>query len=297
MLAAALGALCALALAPAANAQLSAGAATADITPPVGTPMFAYTARSGLANPDRLQDILLQLAADPDPARGLAAQHLRRQPRDPHPRARERARAATRAGELRRWSRPTSAGSPTRSRARWRAGSPGTGITPERLLISATHTHSSTGPIWPPDNLGYAVLGGDLFDPRAFDLTAHGIVEAILRADGRLEPARLGVATVGVTDASRNRNLDPFRRNNDVPKTGGRSRRVDRPGDDRDPGRPRRPHAARRVVELRDPPDLLRRREPAVLGRQRRVRRRIAAHEIRAEAARARRPARAGRRS
>src|SRR5436853_317113 len=49
-----------------AHAELRAGAAAADITPPVGTPMFAYTARSKLANPDHLTQPP-ELYADPDP--------------------------------------------------------------------------------------------------------------------------------------------------------------------------------------------------------------------------------------
>src|SRR5436305_14184236 len=61
-------ALAALACSPAAaaRADLRAGAAAADITPPVGTPMFAYTARSKLANPDHLAQAP-ELFADPDP--------------------------------------------------------------------------------------------------------------------------------------------------------------------------------------------------------------------------------------
>jgi neutral ceramidase len=101
-----------------------------------------------------------------------------------------------------------------------------TGITSERILLSATHTHSSTGPIWPADNLGYAALGGDAFDPRAFEVTARGIAEAILRADGQRMPARLGTATAELTGASRNRAFTAFVRNADVPADeAGRARR------------------------------------------------------------------------
>src|SRR3954470_19596289 len=54
-----------------ANAQqtkLEAGAAAADITGRVGTPMFAYTARSYLFSPDpeKLQARAQQMLADPD---------------------------------------------------------------------------------------------------------------------------------------------------------------------------------------------------------------------------------------
>src|SRR3954447_2956860 len=61
-----------LALVPAANAQqmsgLEAGAAAADITGRVGTPMFAYTARSYIFSPDpaKLQEHAMQMVADPD---------------------------------------------------------------------------------------------------------------------------------------------------------------------------------------------------------------------------------------
>src|SRR3954463_80316 len=49
-----------------ASAELRAGAASADITAPVGTPMFAYTARSKLANPSHLGEAP-ELFAAPDP--------------------------------------------------------------------------------------------------------------------------------------------------------------------------------------------------------------------------------------
>ena len=50
-------------------------------------------------------------------------------------------------------------------------------------MIAATHTHSSTGPIWPVDSTGYAALGGDAFDPRVFEFTAQGIAKAIVRGE------------------------------------------------------------------------------------------------------------------
>ena len=143
------------------------------------------------------------------------------------------------------------------------------GITGERLLLSATHTHSSTGPIWPADSSGYALLGGDAFDPRAFEITVQGVVEAIRAAHSNLESARIGTAVAELRGASRNRAFDAFRRNPDVPAgRGGGARGLDRPRGARDSRRRRRRAADRRLVELRDPSHLVRRREPALLGRQ-----------------------------
>src|SRR4051794_7563168 len=64
--------LVALTFVPAANAKqisgLEAGAAAADITGRVGTPMFAYTARSYIfsPDPDKTQERAMQMLADPD---------------------------------------------------------------------------------------------------------------------------------------------------------------------------------------------------------------------------------------
>src|SRR3954452_7592302 len=195
-----------------ASAELRAGAARADITAPVGTPMFAYTARSKLANPSHLGEAP-ELFADPDP--NLYAKTF----------------VASRGIHMRILSRALVLQQGTTKLALVQADLGGlpyaltqsvlerirpTGIDGDHLLLSATHTHSSTGPIWPLDNLGYAGLGGDLFDPRVFEITAQGIADAILRADHALQPARAGVATVEVTNASRNREPDPFKRNKDL---------------------------------------------------------------------------------
>ena len=87
------------------------------------------------------------------------------------------------------------------------------GQTGEGLLLSATHTHASTGPIWPLDSNGYALLGGDAFDPRIFELTATGIADAIIEANGNLTPARLGVGSSGLYNASNNRSFEAFLNN------------------------------------------------------------------------------------
>jgi neutral ceramidase len=213
--AAALTALAGAVATPQASAAIRAGAASADLTPPIGTPMFAYTARSNIASPDNGPALALQLVADPDsggyattfvPSRGI------------HTRVRARAIVLqTEAGKF-ALVQADLGGLPYDLTRAVLDRIADTGLTADHVLISATHTHSSTGPIWPGGSQGYALLGGDLFDPRVFELTADGIAEAILAADKRLAPARVGVATTQLHGASRNRNFDPFGRNPDVPK-------------------------------------------------------------------------------
>jgi neutral ceramidase len=215
----------AVAATPAVAADgLRAGAASADITPPIGTPMFAYTARSAVAGGH--VDRPMQIVADPDhnlyaksfvPSRGI------------HQRLKARAIVLERAGLKYALVQTDLGGVPyalTNEVAKRVASA---GFAEERILLSATHTHSGTGPIWPADNGGYAALGGDLFDPRIFELTVQGVTEAILAADQRLQAARLGVGTVDVRDASRNRAFDPFKLNEDVPKdeAGARAASID----------------------------------------------------------------------
>ena len=204
---------------PSPPGPFRAGAAAADITPPIGTPMFAYTARSGLANPEGL----LQIIGDPDqnlyaktfvPSEGI------------HTRVRARALVMAQRGQKFALVQTDLGGLPyalTQEVARRVAD---TGISGERLMLTATHTHSSTGPIWPADSTGYAALGGDAFDPRAFELTAQGIEEAIRAADLRLESARLGTAVIELRGASRNRAFDAYRKNPEAPAAEADARRA-----------------------------------------------------------------------
>jgi neutral ceramidase len=210
--------------ASASAAGLKAGAARADITPPVGTPMFAYTARSAIAGGH--VDRPMQIVADPDhrhyaksfvPSTGV------------HTRLQARAIVLEQEGVKYALVQVDLGGIPyalTQDVAK-RIGP--IGITADRILISATHTHSGTGPIWPADNGGYQALGGDFFDPRIFAMTSQGIAEAITRADQLRRDARIGVGTTAVRDASRNRNFVPFRRNLDVPQdeAGARAASID----------------------------------------------------------------------
>jgi len=195
--------------------EIRAGAASADLTPPIGTPMFAYTARSGLANPENTPALGLQLVADPDS--GLYAKTFVAS-RGIHTRVRARAIVLeTPAGKF-ALVQVDLGGIPFAMTQEVLRRLEGTGLRDDRVLISATHTHSSTGPIWPGDSQGYAALGGDAFDARVFALTADGIAEAIRAADARLAPARVGIGSSEVRGASRNRNKGPFARNADVPR-------------------------------------------------------------------------------
>jgi len=217
----ALGALALAVLAPApASAELLAGSGAGDLTPPIGTPMFAYTARSGSMQPDQYA---LGLVADKDgqehattfvPSRGIQTRVL------------SRAIVLQSGGQKYALVQVDLGGIPLALIQETMKRLAGTGITQERLLVSATHTHSSTGPIWPNDSSGYAALGGDTYQQEVFSLTADGIAESIKQANANLQPAKVGVATAEAKDASRNRAFTSFRRNKDVPKSEAEARKV-----------------------------------------------------------------------
>jgi neutral ceramidase len=206
---------------PAANAKqisgLEAGAAAADITGRVGTPMFAYTARSYIFSPDpaKLQAHAMQMVADPDT--GLYAKTF-----EPsvgiHTRLLARAIVLRQGGQKYALAQADLGGLPYALVQEVASRIKPTGIDAQHILLSATHSHSSVGAIWPVDNNGYAFVGGDAFDPRVFDSTAQGIAEAIIAADSRLTPARVGFGVARADGASRNRSFEAFKRNLDIPK-------------------------------------------------------------------------------
>jgi neutral ceramidase len=198
--------------APPASAELTAGAANADITPPIGTPQFAYTARSRAFAP---HEIPLQIVADPDG--GLYAKSFAAS-RGIHTRVRARAIVFDTGSERFALVQTDLGGLPYAMVQRVFELIPDAGIPLENIQIAATHTHSSTGPIWPTDSTGYAALGGDAYDARIFEFTARGIARSIAVANSYRVPAKVGVASTNVTDASRNRNFEPFKKNPDVPK-------------------------------------------------------------------------------
>jgi neutral ceramidase len=210
-------------LAPAPAHALDAGAASVDITPPVGTPMFAYTARSAVASPDKLPSLVEQMLADP--STGNYAKTFVSS-KGIHTRVRARALVLRTTRGPFALVQADLGGIPQLLTNAVLGQIAATGITADRLVLSATHTHSSTGPIWPSDSLGYALLGGDLYDPRIFVLTANGIAQAIRTASERLGPARAGIGVTELTGASRNRNFEPFKRNADVPRDPAAARKV-----------------------------------------------------------------------
>jgi len=83
----------------------------------------------------------------------------------------------------------------------------GTGIDRNHLMIAATHTHQGPGGIF--QYQGYALLGGDEFDPRVFEAVVGGITRAVERADARVTPAQMAWGQISLTNASRNRRLSP----------------------------------------------------------------------------------------
>ena len=198
------------------KSPIKAGAAAVDITSPVGTPMFAYTARSYLFSPDpaATANRALQMIADPD--LGLYAKSF-----EPstgiHTRILARSLVLKKGGTKYALAQADLGGVPYALIQEVAKRIAATGIRAENILISATHTHSAMGNIWPVDNNGYAFVGGDAFDPRTFEQVAQGIAESIIAADKRLTGAKIGVGRAAITDASRNREFDTYLRNTDIP--------------------------------------------------------------------------------
>jgi hypothetical protein len=85
------------------------------------------------------------------------------------------------------------------------------GINRDHLLISATHTHGSVGAMW--QNGGYAALGGDEYDPRVFYAVANGLVDAISTAVARLTPAKIGIGVGEIRNANHSRRSGAWGKN------------------------------------------------------------------------------------
>jgi neutral ceramidase len=195
-------------LLPAAPARASgcvgtfcAGAARGDITPPVTTPMWGYTARQ----------MFFSFAGDPE---GFPSSSFGRHVtsadaegycktfqcnRGIHTRLYANAfvlqdahdtKLAIVQVDLGFLSAEVHQGVADRIQA-------ATGIDRAHLMISATHTHG--GPGGTNQYQGYALLGGDELDPRVFEAIVGGISRAVVRANEGLAPAALawGQAELG----------------------------------------------------------------------------------------------------
>jgi neutral ceramidase len=189
---------------------LRAGVGIGDITPPVGTPMFAYSSREVLVG--GVQPFVDQTSFDTNfyaktfvASKGVST------------RVRARALVLDHDGVKLALVALDLGGMPYELHQAVVARIRDTGITRDRLLLSVTHSHGSVGPIWPATHSGYAILGGDAYDPRVFGHVVDGIVQAIRQADTSLEPARVGTAQVDVYDATNNRAVEAHRLNPDEP--------------------------------------------------------------------------------
>ncbi|HEX9696343.1 MAG TPA: neutral/alkaline non-lysosomal ceramidase N-terminal domain-containing protein [Actinomycetota bacterium] len=220
--------------APECEAVLCAGAASADITPPVTTPQWGYTARQGmLYSASGFEEHMTGAAsslADGDPmgaAANLAALTQERFVRDKT------------NGDIEGYSKEFVASRGIHLRLQANAfvirdangakvavvqadlgGIPGevhkavanriaaaTGIAESHLLISATHSHQGPGGIF--QYQGYALLGGDEFDPRVFEAVVSGLTRAVVDADARLAPAKMASTQIATPGANRNRSVSP----------------------------------------------------------------------------------------
>jgi neutral ceramidase len=89
----------------------------------------------------------------------------------------------------------------------------GTGIGADRLLLSATHTHSGPGNFFAAD--GYNANAGRFigFDPVVTDFLINGIAGAIEDAASDLQPAQAGWRFEPVWDFTFNRSYEAYERN------------------------------------------------------------------------------------
>lgn len=195
--------------APAPAAPLRAGVGVGDITPPVGTPQFAYTAREAAASG------VAPFVSQADFDTNLYAKTFIKTV-GVHTRVRSRALVLESGGRKVAMVALDLGGFPYDLHQEVARRIAATGIGRDQLLMSATHSHGSVGPIWPPGSPGYAVLGGDAFDPRVYNLVAAGIAASIFQANGSLTNATAGVASVDTFDATNNRATEAFALNADI---------------------------------------------------------------------------------
>ncbi len=84
------------------------------------------------------------------------------------------------------------------------------GLDSAHLLLAATHTHSAPDPLaMHRGNTFTAIKGWTHFDRRLLDFTADRIAQALVTAEGRMVPARIGSGAVALPGRNRNRRGDP----------------------------------------------------------------------------------------
>jgi neutral ceramidase len=183
--------------------RLCAGAARADITPQVTTPMWGYSARAAYSQPERW---LAQHTRAIDTDAYQKSYFLRSE--GIHTRLYARALLIRNKAGVELALVQVDLGAMTGEM--WRAVAEQVaplGITRDHLLISATHTHGGPGAIQQPP--AHGLLVGDNYDPRVVKRTVDGIVKAISDAQARLGPARVAIGQGRLVGASANRSLQP----------------------------------------------------------------------------------------
>ncbi len=203
----------ALAMLPASSSQpapgLQAGAAQAEITPPIGTSGWGYTARQGvLATGGDLSDghippQLVEQRMDEVDTELYGKTFIRTE--GVHSRLYARTNVLDDGEDQLAMVMVDLGGVPgeLHQAVADRLADRGVPIEADELMISATHTHGGPGGIF--QYQGYALLGGDAFDPRVFGLVADGITESIDQAWQAREPAQLAVGEATIENAVRNR--------------------------------------------------------------------------------------------
>ncbi|MEP7325144.1 MAG: neutral/alkaline non-lysosomal ceramidase N-terminal domain-containing protein [Gemmatimonadota bacterium] len=85
-----------------------------------------------------------------------------------------------------------------------------TGIGADRLIISATHTHSSLANFYAERQYNVNVSRVVGYDPRIVDYLVRSIVEAVEAATASLRPALVAVGETSILGATTNRSFDAF---------------------------------------------------------------------------------------
>lgn len=197
-------------VAPAPTGTLRAGAASGDISPPVGSPMTSFyvgrncPAGAAIEAAVKANDKIRQIQEDPTEA-PYAPSQCTAAPLGPDTDGYAKLNPASqgRYGRLRAQSFVIDDGE--RKVAIVSVDLPAIfgemhdavanriadiGIPRDDLLISASHTHTGPGGYF-QQNLAWATIGGDALDPRIFEAITSGIANAVRLANARLQPAKL----------------------------------------------------------------------------------------------------------